>query len=207
MGSELASQPLTHCPCYLQSEFSKNQSEFPLFIILHCPLPPFIALGLKCKSITQHLLLSVIWILSTFPTSAFTFPLLFQSTEWLASPPTSCTLIIHYLCVMLCPLSVMLLSFLPPFSSLTHTCTSGLSPSRSILWLDRKFQFPSHLPCSCSSKEGAESYLSSYLRKKPNKCWMNKGLLPHGSCWSGTNMTSLSFLKGHWIWGKLSGVP
>lgn len=138
---------------------------------------------------------------------SFDFSSLFQSTEWLASPPTSCTHIKHYLCVRLCPLSAMLLSFLPPFSSLTHTCTSGLSPFRSILWLDLKFQFPSHLPSSCSSRAGAESYLSSYLRKKPDKCWMNKGLLPHGSCWSGTDVTSLSFLKGHWIWGKLSGVP
>ena len=147
-------------PVAFQSEFAKTTA--PPLTILCCPSPPLIALGLKCKSLAQHLLLSIIWILYTFPTSPLTSPLLFQPIKWLTRPPVSCSLMIYYLCMMPCPLSVMHFSFLPLFSSLTHTWTSGLYPSKSTLWLDSKFQFTSHLPSVCSSRDHS-SWLSSYF--------------------------------------------
>lgn len=127
------------------------------------------------------MLLSVIWILSTLPTLPLTFPLLFQSAEWLAGPPASCILIIDYFCIMLYLLSRMFLSYLLPFTSLTYNCPSKFSPSRSILWLNLKFLFEFHLQTVHSLWAGMQSYLSSYLHKKnpinTAKWEMNKGLL------------------------------
>lgn len=73
-------------PVAFQSEFAKTTA--PPLTILCCPSPPLIALGLKCKSLAQHLLLSIIWILYTFPTSPLTSPLLFQPIKWLTRPPS-----------------------------------------------------------------------------------------------------------------------
>ena len=129
--TQLVSQPLIHGPYCPQSKFSKTRS--PVFIMLHGSSPPPRALGLQCRSVAQHALTSIIWVSSTLPTSPLTFPLLFQPPEWLTDPPTSCNPMANYLCIMPCPLSTMILSFLLPFTSLTYNCSSGFSPPKSIL--------------------------------------------------------------------------